>query len=299
MKIAAVVIAHDVVDWVREAIESALGQSRRPDLVVIVENGSRDGTAEEIRRALRDLQPPDGLVRTLHEERLGPSGARNLGAEVAIEEGAEALGFLDGDDWWSPGFLEATERVLRADPVAPAVFAWTVVRGEAGRFRGLRARARGGYDYSDLCWFKSPMVTASALTVRADAFIRSGGFRQDISLGEDWELLLRLTREGGSVRCARRFAVNYRKRPRSLTSDASGSKVGLEAIEAAHPAARHAKHWWWPLNQALQAGDWALVDEIVERRPAIGPKDLLSPQFIVYLVHRARAGSRPGRTLPD
>jgi glycosyltransferase involved in cell wall biosynthesis len=287
MKIAAVLIAHNVAPWVDQAFASILQQTRKPQHVIVVENGSSDGTLEVLERAAGGHQASCKLS-LISESALGASGARNRGAELALQSQADAIAFLDGDDWWQPTFVERLAPVLERDSESRAVFGWSIVRGEEGRFLSVRIRLRRGFTYRDLGIYKSPMLTTSALMVRSSEFERVGGFRRSIHCGEDWELLLRLVRSGGSVRCHRSFVVNYRKRAGSLASNVEASVDGLRIIQKDHPNTNRAKHWWWPLNEAYGYGQTELIRDIRRLRPPLRPADLLSPQFVKYLILRLR-----------
>lgn len=283
MKIASILIAHNVASWVGQALDSVIRQSRPADQLIVVENGSTDGTLAVLEDAIRSND--SGAAITLASgPALGAGGARNHGAEIALGSGAEVLAFLDGDDWWDPGYLRHVSRALMSNQQRRAAFGTTVVRSESGRPRRLKVRWRRDYDYKALCRSRSPMVTGSALLVRAAEFDRVGGFDSRIRSGEDWELLLRLTREAGTVGRSLRGLVNYRKRPGAITRDAQASLAGQQFVERLHPGARRAKHWWWLLNQALVSGDAELIWEVRDRFPRIHPGDLLSPQFLKHVL---------------
>ncbi len=96
---------------VGEAIESALAQDY-PDLeVVLVDDGSTDGTLEGVRGRFGD----DPRLRTLRQPNGGPARARNAGLDLAT---GELIAFLDSDDVYRPGFVSAQVARLSAAPEA-------------------------------------------------------------------------------------------------------------------------------------------------------------------------------------
>jgi glycosyltransferase involved in cell wall biosynthesis len=88
--VAAVIPAYNVQEYVGRAIESVLGQSRAADEIIVVDDGSTDGTAEVV-RAFGDK------VTFIQQENAGASVARNAGIKAAE---SEWIAFLDADDEW-------------------------------------------------------------------------------------------------------------------------------------------------------------------------------------------------------
>ncbi len=301
MKIAAIVAAHDVGPWVGTAIASIARQTRAATEIVVVENGSTDDTLAVIEQSCRDLELENRLT-LITDKALGPGGARNRGAKAAVDRGADLLAFLDGDDWWQPGHLESIAEDLSKHPQAAAAFGWVLFRSPEGKLVGLRARRKRTFDYRDLCSQSSPMITASALVVRSTDFVRIQGFDSSIPVGEDWEMLLRLTSTGRLLTCKRRFLVNYRRRPGSAISNPGDTLTGLLAIEKRHPNARRTKHWWWLLVRALESGNSVLLEEVMAARPEPLLRDFFSHHFLRYLARRGvrtKAPQPPSTLLKD
>jgi glycosyltransferase involved in cell wall biosynthesis len=94
--VSVVIPAFNAAAYVNEAIDSVLQQSYKPIEVIVVDDGSEDGTQQVI-------APYKNKVMYLRKERGGPSSARNVGIRVAS---GEWIGLLDADDLWLPNFLE-------------------------------------------------------------------------------------------------------------------------------------------------------------------------------------------------
>jgi glycosyltransferase involved in cell wall biosynthesis len=92
--------------FVREAIESVLAQRHRPLELIVVDDGSTDGTANVVRSCGEE-------VRYIFQSNSGPTDARNRG--LAIARG-ELIAFLDADDLWHEEKLERQLAVLAEHP---------------------------------------------------------------------------------------------------------------------------------------------------------------------------------------
>lgn len=92
--------------YVREAIESVLAQRHRPLELIVVDDGSTDGTADVVRSCGAE-------VRYMFQSNAGPTEARNRG--LAIARG-ELIAFLDADDLWHEEKLERQLAVLAERP---------------------------------------------------------------------------------------------------------------------------------------------------------------------------------------
>jgi glycosyltransferase involved in cell wall biosynthesis len=103
--ISVVMPCFNAAPYVAEAIESALGQSYGNVEVIVVDDGSTDGSAEIVSRLAVEHA---GRIHLFHTARRGPYPARNVGLQHAK---GELIAFLDADDWWLP---EALERLCLA-----------------------------------------------------------------------------------------------------------------------------------------------------------------------------------------
>jgi hypothetical protein len=182
---------------VREAAESALMQSDGQVEVIVVDDGSTDGTADMLARVfgqrIRLLSMP---------RRRGAGAARNAGARVAR---GELLAFLDSDDLWLPGKLDAELRVLERFPEAEAVISDSLnfLEGRAedsSRFalNGLLAATEGRVRWMSEChwlWTNSQNgVATCSITLRRSVLTRLGEklFAEDLDSCEDWEFEMRV-----------------------------------------------------------------------------------------------------------
>jgi biofilm PGA synthesis N-glycosyltransferase PgaC len=115
----------DEADHVDAVVAGVEGQERAPDLWVVVDDGSRDGTGDRFRAHadrlpyLRVISTPDGAERGAAADRLvaaGPERAWNHGLREAGPDGFTHLGKLDGDIVMPPDYLAELLRRFAADP---------------------------------------------------------------------------------------------------------------------------------------------------------------------------------------
>jgi glycosyltransferase involved in cell wall biosynthesis len=179
--------------YLAAAIESALAQSYRPAEVIVVDDGSTDGSAM---LAARDD------VRVLHQSNRGVSAACNAGVEAAR---GELIAFLDADDLWSPDRLEIQAQHLLQRPELGFVMAHAIQFLEPGvqrpewltedwivRVGGMEA-ARSASQRKDVT---VPVPQPRTLLTRTEVFRQVGGFNEAMDMGEDLDWLMRAVDAG-------------------------------------------------------------------------------------------------------
>jgi glycosyltransferase involved in cell wall biosynthesis len=105
-KLSVIVPFHNVQEYAQDTLRSLAANARPGTEFILVDDCSTDATAEILDRAVTGL-PYARLLR--HEENRGIAQARNTGIEAA--EG-DYLTFLDGDDWYAPGYLDELVRSI-------------------------------------------------------------------------------------------------------------------------------------------------------------------------------------------
>lgn len=178
-RVGVVVITHDRKAEAVTSVGRLLALPERPH-VVVVDNGSTDGTAEAVRVA----HPAAQVIEA--EVNLGAVG-RNVGARRLC---TPYVAFCDDDTWWEPGSLSAAADVLDAHPDLAVLTARILVEpggGEDPIVPELRDSPVPRVD-----WLPGPALgsfLAGASVLRREAFLRSGGFSDRLWLGGEEELL--------------------------------------------------------------------------------------------------------------
>jgi GT2 family glycosyltransferase len=185
--VSVVMITRDRAGSACRTAERLVQLPERPE-VVVVDNGSSDGTAAMLRRAV-----PGARVIALADN-LGAAG-RNVGVQRA---GGEVVAFADDDSWWPPGSLALAAQLLRHHPGVGLLTARTLVGPDAvdDPLNAVLAGAPLGREAA----LPGPEVAgflACASVVRRRAFLQAGGFPAAFGVGgeEEW-LALRLAELG-------------------------------------------------------------------------------------------------------
>ena len=168
---------------VTEAVFSVLNQTRGDLEVIVVDDGSTDGTAAAVRAI-------DQRVKVVRRPNGGPAAARNTGIRHAR---APLLAFLDSDDRWHRRHLEELLGLFDSHPAAVlactggATFGDDSLRRETGHRQVAPAILLGG------------LVYTSAVGVTREAVEAVGGFDEELRVLEDADLWCRLSLEGPFV----------------------------------------------------------------------------------------------------
>ena len=168
---------------VLETIASVAAQTHSDWELVVVDDGSTDGGPVLV-RALQDPR-----IRVVSQVNAGVAVARNRGIELAR---GDLIAFLDADDLWLPGFLDAVLALEVDFPQAQWFATGYEIRPVQGasyvaRLRGAPKGFRRAIlpDYFTVAIQSTPPVWSSAAAVRRDAIQTIGGFPVGIDSGED------------------------------------------------------------------------------------------------------------------
>jgi len=169
---------------VEEAIESVLAQSYGAFEIIVIDDGSDDGTADR-------LQKYAGSLRLVSRERRGVAAARNYG--VGIAQG-RYVAFLDSDDLWLPNKLEIQTAFMDQHPevqICQTEEIWIRQRTRVNPKAKHRKPSGDIFRPSlDLC-----LVSPSAVMMTKELFDRVGGFDEGFPVCEDYDLWLRIAVE--------------------------------------------------------------------------------------------------------
>jgi glycosyltransferase involved in cell wall biosynthesis len=174
--ISAVITTFNCGAFLLQALASVRAQTCLPDEIIVIDDGSTDGTREQMEGVpgVRYYWQPNG----------GTSAARNAGWQQAH---SDWVAFLDADDLWLPGKIALQKAAALKDENAEAVF------GHAANFASpgtehLFEAGRHGLEQIRPAWLPSTAL------VRRSLFERVGGFDERVKTREVVEWILRLRR---------------------------------------------------------------------------------------------------------
>jgi glycosyltransferase involved in cell wall biosynthesis len=193
--VSVIIPTYNRAATLRRTVDSALAQTYQPVEVIVVDDGSADGTVDVLRSygdRIHAITQPNG----------GPSAARNTGAKAA---NGEWLAFLDSDDVWKPEKIGrqvrmVTDRVRKID----CCMANAAIINEDGSpgpttfdVSGVGTRKPDGYWLNPAALFASRFILFNQVAlIRREAFVRVGGFNPELRLLEDHDLAFRLALGG-------------------------------------------------------------------------------------------------------
>ena len=205
----------------RQALASVWAQTYANYEVIVVDDGSTDGTWD-------DLVAQGSRVRSVRQENAGPGAARNLGVQHAA---GEYLAFLDSDDLWFPWTLATYARCLSENQNASLICGRGIFFDSGPpsnscsgpvecQFHSCLFNPLGGQEFA----FPTP-----AVAFQRSAFLDLGGFR-NLFIAEDMDLWLRSGCLSGCIRVTSPVLCAERRHVTRTTSDLARTLEGLSFV---------------------------------------------------------------------
>lgn len=235
-KVSVVLPTYNNASYIGEALASVFRQTYKDYEVVVIDDGSTDGTREK-------LKPFLSSIKYIYQENRGRGAARQRGV---LSSCGEYIAFIDSDDIWMPHKLEK-----QMDCIAGSGFngflhsrvscidaSGRPLRGETNRInRAYNHALKRGYDYISLL-NECPLFFSSAVISR-NMIIESGGFNESYALREDLEFILRFSRNH-KISFLGEPLVYYRIRPATERMRMS-KKIALACISILREELRYVR----------------------------------------------------------
>lgn len=206
-RVTAIIPVYNRQHYIRDAIESVMAQ-RYPSLeLIVVDDGSDDGTVEEVR-----CLPYD--VRIIRQPNEGPAAARNRGILNAT---GELIAFLDSDDLWPEGMLQVLVDELVRDSelmVAKGYSQFSKLNLATNRYE-LEGNPEENFPFS---------IPGSVF--RAEAFTRAGLLDAELHFGEDTDWFNRAKELNLKVKWIPMVSLIVRRHQKNMTLGKSDTELG-------------------------------------------------------------------------
>jgi glycosyltransferase involved in cell wall biosynthesis len=171
--VSVIIPAYQAEQFVAEAIDSVLAQTYRPIEIIVVDDGSSDGTRAAVERY-------GSSVRYEYQPHAGISVAKNRGIELAV---GDFLAFLDADDLWAEDKLAWQTAALQADSELDMIF---------GYVQQFPSPELAGEIEKKIRYIAEPVPAylGGTMLIRRDTFLRTASFDTQWQVGEfvDWYL---------------------------------------------------------------------------------------------------------------
>lgn len=286
-RVSVVIPCYNVAPWIAQTIESVRAQHHREIELIVVNDGSTDGTG-----ALLDRLSEQVPMRLVHQHNRGQTAALNRGL---AEASGDYVQYLDGDDLLHPAKIEAQlARMEGAGPRAVASCRWA-------RFRVTPADARwtpercwrdaNPVDWLSDAWhLGSPMMFPALWLLPRAVVERAGPWREDLTLNNDAEYFVRALLACDRVcfvpeaECYYRSGLHgnlsARRDRKSLESNfrvIEACEAHLAPVLAHEPLRRGLSLGWQRFAHGIYPDAPDLADESMRRAAALHPA-MLAPE---------------------
>ena len=216
MRISAIVPAYNHAQYLNESIGSILAQTQPVDEIILVDDGSTDET--------RQVAASFGRrVKYIYQTNRGLSAARNTGVRAAS---CEWVALLDSDDWWKPHKIRLQREAALRRPTAALVYTATTTAFPDG------SESVGKPVPPDALWPMlrvTNLIAPSSIMARRDALLDCGGFNEQLTACEDWDMWVRLRQRHSFANVPEAVTV-YRYGESSMSNNVGRMLSNMERI---------------------------------------------------------------------
>jgi glycosyltransferase involved in cell wall biosynthesis len=232
-KVSVIIPAYNAISYVMDAINSVRFQEYTPIEILLIDDGSIDGTAD-----LVCSQAPE--VQIIRQQNAGVAAARNTGLRAA---NGELICFLDADDGWFPGKIDAQVNYLRQHPSVGLVYHhWLVWQPKPNKTNCSPAPSyahtnlpqidplKSGWIYPQL--LLDCIVHTSTVMLRRKIIQQVGEFDESLINGEDYNYWLRVSQLCEIHKLSGVYSF-YRAVPNSLSNRPKSTHYEYLVVERA------------------------------------------------------------------
>ena len=185
LSFSVVVPCFNARSTIAAAIASIEAQQLQPVEIVVVDDGSTDGSGELV----AELALSNPKIRLVRQANVGVSRARNTGIDLVR---GDVVAFLDSDDLWHPDFISQHMAHFLANPQLGVSFSNVQIMAADGAIDGAVSRAQLDNITPAAILISNPTTTCSTWAVRRQVFADVGYFTETLHRDEDREWLFRV-----------------------------------------------------------------------------------------------------------
>ena len=265
---SVVIPLYNKANYIQSCLESVLKQTHKEFEVILVNDGSTDGSEAVVERF------QDSRIRLVHQENKGASAARNKGVSLAKHEW---IALIDADDYWYPNHLEELQNTIEQFPKADVVCNNYEILLDNDFIKQpafsieypLKAQYIEDYFKGSLI---DPIAWTSALSFTSSIFKKAGEFDTNIKSGQDIDLMVKFGL-AATIAFNPKVTMRYHRKTENNLSDDTVLREKLSYIdnhrseEKKNPSLQQ----YMDINrfslaiQAKMAQDKALFKELVGR----------------------------------
>ncbi|NEQ68494.1 MAG: glycosyltransferase [Symploca sp. SIO2D2] len=218
--ISAVIPSYNRIETLPRAIESVLAQTHPADEIIVVDDGSNDGTASF-------LQASYPQIKVITQANQGVSSARNRGIKASA---CQWVALLDSDDAWMPEKLAKQVTALRNSPdslICHTEEKW-IFRGNE-RPVAKEYRKRGGWIFEQSV--ERCSISPSSTVMSRSLFDELGYFDESFPFCEDYDLWLRITSRYETLLVSEALTIKHGGHPDQLSANRELDRYRIFALQ--------------------------------------------------------------------
>jgi len=181
-KVSIIIPTYNRKCFLREAVNSVLNQTYKDFELIVIDDGSTDGTQEMIKEF-------GGKIIYKSQENRGASSARNVG--ISMSKG-KLISFLDSDDVWHKEKLSEQMKFFKEHPEAKICYTDEIWVRHGVRVNPMRKHQKYSGWVFDKC-LPLCIISISSVMIRREVFDEIGLFDEDLPACEDYDMWLRIS----------------------------------------------------------------------------------------------------------
>lgn len=231
--VSVVIPTYERPEYLRGAIQTALGQTYEPIEVIVVDDGSSEPYAGQV-----VAEFPESVICIRHDQNKGLSAARNTGIEAA---NGKYIAFLDDDDRWHKDKIAHQVSTLNDHKEAGLATCLVIALTPDDKIVHCETDAPSG-DCSKSMLINNQIGTPSRVLVRQQCFDDIGVFDESLPTKQDWDFYLRLCQEWNVV--AIKYHLCFKSVHESMSSSSRAVERDKNRILQKHEGLIKKNHVW-------------------------------------------------------